>query len=162
MAVNKRGRHYKLTPRRKAAILKAQAASARKRRGKFARIAGGVTVVAVTGAAAGFAHRRMRKSPNNSTAGKELDIIRIAPRVSRNEYGNISRVFFENVGKPLNPTRLDDGKPSFKRRKQKKLNYVESEKKRLRKEKQRQTKNFKERRRYWKSKPVPKVRRRRR
>jgi hypothetical protein len=159
MAVNKRGRHYKLTPRRKVAILKAQKISARKRKGKIARIAGGIGVVAVTGAAAGFAYKRMGRSSvkNNSTAGKELDIIRIAPRISRNEYGSISRVFFENVGKPQKPVKLER-----KPRKRKRLNYVESEKKRLKKEKQKEIKNYRERRRYWKSKPVPKVRRRRR
>ena len=152
MAVNKRGRRYKLTPRRKAAILKAQSVSARKRRGRVIR---GLTVVAVTGAAAGFAAHSMRKSRNKSTVGKELDVIRIAPRISRNEYGNISRAFFDNVGKPLNP--IDLGKQEFKRRKRKLPNYRESEQQRLRKEKQRLKENYKARRKYWKNKPVPKV-----
>ena len=151
MAVNKRCRSYKLTPRRKAAILKAQAASARKRRGRIGRVARTVGVVAVTGAAAGLAYKSMRKSRNKSTVVKELDILRIAPRVSE----STGAMFWANVGQPLN-TRKITVKPRRKR-----LNYVESEKKRLRELRRKELKNYKARRKYWGAKPVPKVRRKR-
>ena len=52
MAVNKRGRHYKMTPRRKAALAKAQAVSARKRRRRGVAIAGVLSATLVAGGAA--------------------------------------------------------------------------------------------------------------
>ena len=55
MAVNKRGRHYKMTPRRKAALAKAQAVSARKRRRRGVALAGVLGATLVAGGAAGRA-----------------------------------------------------------------------------------------------------------
>ena len=52
MAVNKRGRHYKMTPRRKAALAKAQAVSARKRRRRGVALAGVLGATLVAGGAA--------------------------------------------------------------------------------------------------------------
>lgn len=156
MAKNKRGRHYKLTPRRKTAILKAQAASARKRRRTIGNIAKGIGVVAVTGAAAGFGMRHMGRSRKNSSVGKQLDVIRIAPRVSE----DTGRVFFGNVGAPVAREKLPDSGRG-KRRKRKLPNYREWEQNRIKKIKQKEIKNWKERRKYWQSKPVPKVKRKR-
>jgi len=75
-------RRYRMTPKRKSALKKAQAASAKKRRGTRNRrlsVAGGVTVVAVTAGAAYFgrhhlarAARATRGVPKAPPPGKEL------------------------------------------------------------------------------------------
>ena len=63
MAKNKRGRHYKMTPRRKAALRKAQAASARARRRRVGRAGAlvGATLVA-GGIAAAVGARRYQST----------------------------------------------------------------------------------------------------
>lgn len=57
MAKSKRGRRYKMTPRRQAALRKAQAASARARRRRVGRLAGVVAGTLVAGGVAYAAHR---------------------------------------------------------------------------------------------------------
>jgi hypothetical protein len=120
-------RRYRMTPRRKAALKKAQAASARKRKRASnkriavgAGIAGGVLGVAVAGYAT---HSYIKKlgqgGPQKPKAtGKELDLIRLAPISSGSNW--------PNVGRPLMRTTVT------KQRRRKKLpNYIESEKARV-------------------------------
>lgn len=66
MAKNKRGRHYRFTPRRQAALRKAQAASARKRRRRVGKVAGLVGATIVAGGAA-YAGRRAYNNKKIST-----------------------------------------------------------------------------------------------
>jgi len=70
-------RRYRMTPKRKAALRKAQLASARKRRrgrNRKLAVAGGVTVLAVTAGAAYGYRRHVQSRPKKS---KELDVVRV-------------------------------------------------------------------------------------
>lgn len=159
MAVNKRNRVYRLTPRRKAALHKAQLASARKRsrRGRVALGVVGATIVAGGLTYAGHRHLKGRSGKTNvvhvtaptmpeqrqlgTRAGKGIDVRRVTPTKTGSNWKIVGRAFnFQAPPKTV--------------RRRKRLNYVESEKARLRKENTRQKRNSKARRGYWKSKPV--------
>jgi len=120
-------RRYRMTPRRREALKKAQAASARKRRrasnkrvGIALGVAGGLATTAVVGYAAHSYVRKLGQGgpPKLKGPGKELDLIRLGPNRSGSNWGA--------VGVPL--TRTVIGKT---RRRKKMPNYVESERARL-------------------------------
>mgnify|MGYP003421289423 CR=1 len=115
MAVNKRNRVYKLTPRRRAALKKAQAASARKRsrrRGTVALGVVGATIIA--GGATYVGHRYVQglrggpQKPNvvnvttpkaseprqlGTIAGKGIDLRRVAPLKTGKNWKIVGRAF---------------------------------------------------------------------
>jgi hypothetical protein len=147
-------RAYRMTPKRRAALHKAQLASAKKRRRtrnrRIAVAAGGVGVLAGVGAGAYLGHRyvsALKGGPQPVKAGpvlsssKELDLVRVRPRETGENW--------THVGKPIMRTVL--GK---KVRKRKFPTYVEHERARVKGEKTRAKKNYKARRKYWRSKPV--------
>ena len=110
-------RAYRMTSARRAAIRKAQLASARKRRGKKRRqIATGVGVLAVTMAAAGgAAHYRRKRGASKSvnvvqetlrptetlSTSKEIDVLRnyIEESIVTQKNGS-SKIDFGRVGRP--------------------------------------------------------------
>lgn len=143
MAVNKRGRAYRLTPRRREALRKAQLASAAKRRGQHKRIAGVIGATLVAGGLGFAAHRRRSSSPvikHTMSTSKELDIVRIAPNANRTNWTHVGKVaktvVVRQPKKRVFPT------------------YVQHEKARVKKEAARVKKNQKQRMKYWKGKPV--------
>lgn len=150
MAKSKRGRRYRLTPRRRAAILKAQSISARKRKRTLAKrvgigagIAGTVAIAGVAGyAGRSYVRQLAGGGPRQKTStSKEIDIIRIAP-------APVGPGNWHLVGKPA--------KTHLKTlpRRRKRLNYVESERKRVTGIYRRDKKITNQRRKYWKAKPV--------
>jgi hypothetical protein len=68
MAKSKRGRNYKMTPRRQAALRKAQAVSARSRRRRVGRAAALVGGTLAVGAVAYAGHRKLGSRPKRSKA----------------------------------------------------------------------------------------------
>ena len=115
---NKRGRSYKLTPRRKAALHKAQLASARKRSRRVGKVIGVVGVTIAAGGAAYAGHRYMKgRKPSVKTSAKtstktsksvstpvtpnvvsvtlstskELDLVRITANPKLKNWGNVGR-----------------------------------------------------------------------
>lgn len=138
-----RTRRYRMTPRRREALRKAQAASARKRRrGARKRILAGVGIAgALAGASvAGVAiSTRMRQSSKpkrvSTGPGKELDLIRVGPIKSGSNWGIVGRPVVRTVvGKTV--------------RKKKYPNYIESERRRLKHIESLDKKAFQARRRY--------------
>lgn len=122
-------RRYRMTPKRKAALRRAQEASARKRRratgsrNKKIAVAAGISAAVVGTAVAGYAaHSYVKKlgqgGPQVKAPGKELDLIRVGPIRSGSNW--------PVVGKPIMRTVV-----TKQRRRKKKLNYVESERARL-------------------------------
>ena len=137
-------RRYRMTPRRREALRKAQAASARKRsRGRRKAVlrgvgfAGLVAGASVAGVAIGTRMRQSSKprSRPSSGPGKELDLIRVGPTRSGSNWGI--------VGRPVTRTLVTKGK-----RKKKYLNYIESEQARLKHISSLDKKAFQARRRY--------------
>lgn len=110
-------RAYRMTSARRAAIRKAQLASARKRRGKRKKkiIAGSVAAVGVVGVTMYATKNRRRKSgassvnvvsetmaaSNSQSVSKQLDLIRISPH----DAGN-NKIDYSEVGKPMRDLNL--------------------------------------------------------
>ena len=84
MAKNKRNRVYKLTPRRQAALHKAQLASARKRRGRGVAIAGVVGATIVAGGTVYAGHRYVKGLKGGPTKPNVVSVtVSSHPPISR-------------------------------------------------------------------------------
>lgn len=77
MAVNKRGRHYKMTPRRKAALAKAQAVSARNRRRRGVALAGVLGATLVAGGAAYAGRSYVKKIASGGPKKKSTALVHV-------------------------------------------------------------------------------------
>lgn len=128
MAKNKRGRKYRMTPRRKAALRKAQIASARKRRGHHRRravIAGGIVAVTLGGAAATGTHvyvRALKGGPKRPVSKELVHVPR--PRINLDVGKDTDRRIreFDKAAKRAS-IRSRDLKTRAKRNQRKRMKY---------------------------------------
>ena len=103
MAVNKRGRHYKMTPRRKAALAKAQAVSARKRRRRGVAIAGVLSATLVAGGAAYAGRSYVKKIASGGPKKMSTELVHV-PGLGKN-YTTVKRKARKNpVPKKFGPS----------------------------------------------------------
>lgn len=159
-----------MTPRRKAALHKAQLASARKRRGrniKRAAIAGGIIGTVAGLGVMGYTSRSYvahlaAGGPKRTVPGKELDIVRVPLRMQKQRVGvgknrKDTFIFNTNVaGKGFSQIAGIEAKHSFDAFNKKYAKQIARHKSKIRRKQWRGLYDHYRRREYWQAKPVPK------